>query len=203
MLSIHNKCRRSSFVERTEALLIDHLREGDETALAPLVKKYQRMVHRLALQITNNHEDANDVMQETFIKVYQSIHTFRQEAAFETWVYKIAVNQALNYVKMRKRRRESSLENDDESELLTDVRNDPQILAEKAELRHWVTKAVNSLSLKHRMVVILHELEGLTHPEIASILNCSEGTVRSRLHYARKQLRVLLKPYVDANSDTL
>lgn len=196
-------------MERTEALLIDHLREGDETALAPLVKKYQRMVHRLALQITKNHEDANDVMQDTFIKVYQSIHTFRQEAAFETWVYRIAVNKALNYVKKRERRRESPLTTTDESEFHTDVRqkanaaNDPQIQMEQTELRHWVTKAVNSLSLKHRVVVILHELEGLTHPEIASILNCSEGTVRSRLHYARKQLRMLLKPYVDANSDLL
>ena len=194
-------------MERTEALLIDHLREGDETALAPLVEKYKRMVHRLAMQITKNHEDANDVMQETFIKVYQSIHTFRQEATFETWVYRIAVNEALNFVKRRKRRRESSLETTDESEYNTEIRrkaeetNNPEIQAQQAELRHWVTKAVNSLSLKHRIVVILHELEGLTHAEIASILNCSEGTVRSRLHYARKQLRSLLKPYVDATSE--
>ena len=191
-------------MERTEALLIDNLREGDKTALAPLVEKYKRMVHRLALQITKSHEDANDVMQETFIKVYQSIHTFRQEAAFETWIYRIAVNEALNFVKRRERRRESPLSTTDESEYDPSVRqkaemaNDPQLNAEKTELRHWVTKAVNSLSLKHRIVVILHELEGLTHAEIASILNCSEGTVRSRLHYARKQLRSLLKPYVDA-----
>ena len=191
-------------MERTEALLIDNLREGDETALAPLVEKYKRMVHRLALQITKNHEDANDVMQETFIKVYQSIHTFRQEAAFETWIYRIAVNEALNFVKRRERRRESPLSTTEISEYDPSIRqkaemaNDPQINAEKTELRHWVTKAVNSLSLKHRIVVILHELEGLTHAEIASILNCSEGTVRSRLHYARKQLRSLLKPYIDA-----
>ena len=195
-------------MERTEALLIDHLREGDETALAPLVDKYKRMVHRLAMQITRNHEDANDVMQETFIKVYQSIHTFRQEAAFETWIYRIAVNEALNFVKRRKRRRESPLDTIKESDFSADLRhkaekaNDPHIQAEKSELRHWVTKAVNSLSLKHRIVVILHELEGLTHAEVASILNCSEGTVRSRLHYARKQLRVLLKPYVDTNSQS-
>ena len=194
-------------MERTEALLIDNLREGDESALAPLVEKYKRMVHRLALQITKNHEDANDVMQETFIKVYQSIHTFRQEAAFETWIYRITVNEALNFVKRRERRRETPLSTTEESEYDPSVRqkaemeNDPQVNAEKTELRHWVTKAVNSLSLKHRIVVVLHELEGLTHAEIASILNCSEGTVRSRLHYARKQLRSLLKPYIDATSN--
>ena len=193
-------------MERTEALLIADLCEGDETALAPLVEKYKRMVYRLAMQITKNHADADDVMQETFIKVYRSIRTFRKDAAFETWLYRIAVNEALNFVKRRERQRESTLETASEAdyEAITRYRaqiaNDPHVHAEKAELRHHVTEAVNSLSLKHRTVVILHEFEGLTHAEIASILNCSEGTVRSRLHYARKKLRTLLKSYVDASN---
>ena len=192
-------------MERTEALLIADLCEGDETALAPLVEKYKRMVYRLAMQITKNHADADDVMQETFIKVYRSIRTFRKDAAFETWLYRITVNEALNFVKRRERQRASTLETTSESEVEAGTRyraqiaNDPHVHAEKTELRHHVTKAVNSLSLKHRTVVILHEFEGLTHGEIASILNCSEGTVRSRLHYARKKLRTLLKPYVDAS----
>ena len=192
-------------MERTEALLIADLCEGDETALAPLVEKYKRMVYRLAMQITKNHADADDVMQETFIKVYRSIRTFRRDAAFETWLYRIAVNEALNFVRRRERRRESAFEAaESEYEATTryqaQTASDPHVHAEKAELRHHVTKAVNSLSLKHRTVVILHEFEGLTHAEIASILNCSEGTVRSRLHYARKKLRTLLKPYVDAST---
>ncbi len=193
-------------MERTEALLIADLCEGDETALAPLVEKYKRMVYRLAMQITKNHADADDVMQETFIKVYRSIRTFRKDAAFETWLYRIAVNEALNFVKRRERQRESTLETASEAdyEAITRYRaqiaNDPHVHAEKAELRHHVTEAVNSLSLKHRTVVILHEFEGLTHAEIASILNCSEGTIRSRLHYARKKLRTLLKSYVDASN---
>ena len=192
-------------MERTEALLIADLCEGDETALAPLVEKYKRMVYRLAMQITKNHTDADDVMQETFIKVYRSIRTFRKDAAFETWLYRIAVNEALNFVKRRERQRTATLETASEAEYEAITRyraqtaNDPHVHAEKAELRHYVTEAVNSLSLKHRTVVILHEFEGLTHAEIASILNCSEGTVRSRLHYARKKLRTLLKPYVDAS----
>lgn len=193
-------------MERTEALLIADLCEGDETALAPLVEKYKRMVYRLAMQITKNHADADDVMQETFIKVYRSIRTFRKDAAFETWLYRIAVNEALNFVKRRERQRASTLETVSEAEYEATLRyraqitNDPHAHAEKAELRHYVTEAVNSLSLKHRTVVILHEFEGLTHAKIASILNCSEGTVRSRLHYARKKLRTLLKPYVDASN---
>jgi len=191
-------------VERTEALLIDDLREGDMTALAILVEKYKRLVYRLAIQITKNHEDANDVMQDTFLKVYESIHSFRQEAAFETWLYRIVVNHAMNLVKRRKRRRESSLSAANEAEIHPDVKrtadlvNDPHVNAERKELQKWVTQAVDSLPVKHRTVVILHEFEGLTHAEIASILNCSEGTVRSRLHYARNKLRELLKPYVDS-----
>ena len=193
-------------MDRTEALLIADLCEGDETALASLIERYKRMVYRLAVQITKNSADADDVMQETFIKVYRSIHTFRKDATFETWLYRIAVNEALNFVKRRDRRRESRLETAAESEYESTVRhsaqvaNDPHAQAEKSELRRHVTAAVNSLQLKHRTVVILHEFEGLTHVEIASILNCSEGTVRSRLHYARKKLRTLLKPYMDART---
>ena len=191
-------------MERIETLLIDELREGDMAALAILVEKYKRLVYRVAVQITKNHEDANDVMQDTFLKVYESIHSFRRDAAFETWLYRIVVNHATNLVKHRERRRESPLSATSEMEIHPDLRrtvdlaNNPQLNAERKERQRWVTQAVNSLPLKQRTVVILHEFEGLTHSEIASILNCSEGTVRSRLHYAKQKLKDLLKPYMDA-----
>jgi RNA polymerase sigma-70 factor (ECF subfamily) len=191
-------------VERIETLLIDELREGDMAALAILVEKYKRLVYRVAIQITKNHEDANDVMQDTFLKVYESIHSFRKDAAFETWLYRIVVNHATNLVKHRERRRESPLSGTSEMEIHPDLRraadlaSNPHLNLERKERQRWVTQAVNSLPLKQRTVVILHEFEGLTHPEIASILNCSEGTVRSRLHYARHKLKDLLRPYVDA-----
>lgn len=191
-------------MERIETLLIDELREGDMTALAILVEKYKRIVYRVAIQITKNHEDANDVMQDTFLKVYESIHSFRKDAAFETWLYRIVVNHATNLVKRRERRRESPLSSTSEGEIhpdlrrTTDLANNPHLNLERKERQRWVTQAINSLPLKQRTVVILYEFEGLTHPEIASILNCSEGTVRSRLHYARHKLKDLLKPYVEA-----
>ncbi|MDE0299274.1 MAG: sigma-70 family RNA polymerase sigma factor [Candidatus Poribacteria bacterium] len=190
-------------MERTETLLVADLFEADTTALASIVEKYGRLVYRLAIQITKNHEDANDVMQETFLKVHESIGTFRQESAFETWLYRIVVNQGLNLVKRRDRRREFSISNEAEFDIRCDLRvhNDyrdtPHAEVEKKELQRWVTQAVDSLPAKHRTVVILHEFEGLTHPRIAAILNCSEGTVRSRLHYARRKLREMLRPYVD------
>ena len=191
-------------MERIETLLIDELREGDMAALAILVEKYKRLVYRVAVQITKNHEDANDVMQDTFLKVYESIHSFRKDAAFETWLYRIVVNHATNLVKHRERRRESPFSAASEMEIDPDLRrtvdlaNNPQLNAERKERQRWVTQAVNRLPLKQRTVVILHEFEGLTHSEIASILNCSEGTVRSRLHYAKQKLKDLLKPYMDA-----
>ena len=190
-------------MERTEALLVADLLEGDTTALASIVEKYGKLAYRLAIQITKNHEDANDVMQDTFLKVYESIGSFRKESAFETWLYRIIVNQALNMVKRRERRRESSFSDANEIDLRFNLpgsssyASSPHDDVEKKELQKWVTQAVDSLSAKHRTVVILHEFEGLTHPQIATILNCSEGTVRSRLHYARRKLRDLLKPYVD------
>ena len=190
----------------SSVLLVESLQHGKAGALAELVHKYQRRIYRIAMQITRNHEDASDVTQETFLKVYESIYSLRRKAAFETWIYRIAVNKATNLVKRRDRRCESSLLVVCEHDAHFDFRrnsnliNVPHLHVEKQELQKTVTQAVNSLSLKHRTVVVLYEFEGLTHVEIASILGCSEGTVRSRLHYARKQLRERLKSYIDATS---
>ena len=184
-------------MERTETILVSDLQAGDMTALAILVDQYQHLVYRLAMQITKNLDDANDVLQDTFLKVYDSIHSFRQDSAFETWLYRIVVNLSIDAVNRRSRRRESLFSTVGETAIQQEIdpRQDPTREAEKKELQEWVTQAVNSLSLNHRTVVILHELQGLSHPQIADILGCSEGTVRSRLHYARKKLRILLRPY--------
>ena len=186
-------------MERTESILVADLCGGDMTALAILVDRHKDLVYRVAMQITKNSDDASDVLQDAFLKVYDSINAFRQESAFETWLYRIVVNLSIDAVKKRKRQQESmaSLSEVSDVHQSQDIQQDPTRQAERNELQEWVTQAVNSLSIKHRAVVILHELEGLSHPQIADILDCSEGTVRSRLHYARKRLRVLLAPYID------
>ena len=186
-------------MERTESILVADLCDGDMTALAILVDRHKDLVYRVAMQITKNSDDASDVLQDAFLKVYDSINAFRQESAFETWLYRIVVNLSIDAVKKRKRQQESmaSLSEVTDVHQNPDIQQDPTRQAERNELQEWVTQAVNSLSIKHRSVVILHELEGLSHPQIADILDCSEGTVRSRLHYARKRLRVLLAPYID------
>ena len=189
-------------MERTESILVADLCDGDMTALAILVDRHKDLVYRVAMQITKNSDDASDVLQDAFLKVYDSINAFRQESAFETWLYRIVVNLSIDAVKKRKRQQESmaSLSEVSDVHQNPDIQQDPTRQAERNELQEWVTQAVNSLSIKHRSVVILHELEGLSHPQIADILDCSEGTVRSRLHYARKRLRVLLAPYIDVKS---
>ena len=186
-------------MERTESILVADVCDGDMTALAILVDRHKDLVYRVAMQITKNSDDASDVLQDAFLKVYDSINAFRQESAFETWLYRIVVNLSIDAVKKRKRQQESmaSLSEVSDVHQNQDIQQDPTRQAERNELQEWVTQAVNSLSIKHRAVVILHELEGLSHPQIADILDCSEGTVRSRLHYARKRLRVLLAPYID------
>ena len=186
-------------MERTESILVADLCDGDMTALAILVDRHKDLVYRVAMQITKNSDDASDVLQDAFLKVYDSINAFRQESAFETWLYRIVVNLSIDAVKKRKRQQESmaSLSEVSDVHQNQDIQQDPTRQAERNELQEWVTQAVNSLSIKHRAVVILHEFEGLSHPQIADILDCSEGTVRSRLHYARKRLRVLLAPYID------
>ena len=186
-------------MERTESILVADLCDGDMTALAILVDRHKDLVYRVAMQITKNADDASDVLQDAFLKVYNSINAFRQESTFETWLYRIVVNLSIDAVKKRKRQQESmaSLSGVSDVHQSRDAQQDPTRQAERNELQEWVTQAVNSLSIKHRSVVILHELEGLSHPQIAEILDCSEGTVRSRLHYARKRLRVLLAPYID------
>ena len=186
-------------MERTESILVADLCDGDMTALAILVDRHKDLVYRVAMQITKNSDDASDVLQDAFLKVYDSTNALRQEAAFETWLYRIVVNLSIDAVKKRKRQQESmaSLSEVSDVHQNQDIQQDPTRQAERNELQEWVTQAINSLSIKHRAVVILHEFEGLSHPQIADILDCSEGTVRSRMHYARKRLRVLLAPYID------
>ena len=127
-------------MERTETILVADLRAGDMTALAILVDQYQHLVYRLAIQITKNLDDANDVLQDTFLKVYDSIHSFRHDSAFETWLYRIVVNLSIDAVNRRKRRRESLFSTVGETTIQQEIdpRQDPTREVEEKELREWV-----------------------------------------------------------------
>lgn len=152
--------------------------------------------------MTSNHEDANDLTQETFIKAYRALKTFKGDSSFYTWVYRIAVNKTINFLKQRKNRTHMSLNDVD-----FNVERDPDLVAlvsEKTprrdlnlvELQDKLNAAMQKLSEHHRMVVTLHDIQGLSHEEIAAIMDCNIGTVRSRLFYARQQLQAYLSDYL-------
>jgi RNA polymerase sigma factor (sigma-70 family) len=186
-----------------EAELVARARAGDLDAYDELMRRHQERVYQVIYHMTSHHEDARDLTQETFIAAFQALPRFRGNAAFGTWLYRIAVNKTLNYLQ-KKRPENSGLSL---NELDWNAEHDPDLVAlisEKTprrevsltELRLKLNEAMQKLSEKHRLVVVLHDVQGLPHEEIAKIMECSVGTVRSRLFYARQQLQAYLSDYL-------
>jgi len=189
-------------IEPDEAVLVKRARQGDLGAYDELVRRYQERIYATVYHMTSNHEDANDLAQEAFIKGYQALKSFKGGSSFYTWVYRIAVNKTINFLKQRKNKTHMSLD-----DLDFNAEHDPDLVAlvsEKtprrevnlAELHEKLNAAMQKLSEPHRLVVTLHDVQGLSHEEIAEIMECNIGTVRSRLFYARQQLQAYLSDYL-------
>jgi RNA polymerase sigma-70 factor (ECF subfamily) len=182
--------------------LVAQSRQGDTSAYSELVRRYQRKIYALVYNMTSNKEDAEDLVQDVFVKAYASLKNFKGDSSFYTWVYRIAVNRTINFVKQRRRRTGVSLDNMDEGverdpayvELV--ARESPVRDASIGELQIKLNAALQKLSEKHRAVVVLHDIQGVPHDEIARMLGTSQGTVRSRLFYARQQLQNELKDFM-------
>ncbi len=185
-----------------EAELVSRARRGDLTAYDELVKRYQERIYATVYHMTSNHEDANDLAQEAFIKAFHALKSFKGGSSFYTWVYRIAVNKTINFLKQRKNKTQMSLD-----DLDFQAEHDPDLVAlisDKtprrdvglAELQEKLNAALQRLSEPHRLVVTLHDVQGLSHEEIAKIMDCNIGTVRSRLFYARQQLQAYLSDYL-------
>lgn len=185
-----------------EDALVQRAQKGDLAAYDDLVRRYQERVYATLYHMTSNHEDANDLAQEAFIKAYQAIKSFKGGSSFYTWVYRIAVNKTINFLKQRKNRMGMSL-----NDLDFNAEKDPDLVAlisdktprrdaALAELQQKLNEAMLKLSDQHRLVVTLHDVQGLAHEEIAEIMECNVGTVRSRLFYARQQLQGYLIDYL-------
>jgi RNA polymerase sigma-70 factor (ECF subfamily) len=168
------------------------------------VRRYQERIYATLYHMTSNHEDANDLTQDAFIKAYQALKSFKGGSSFYTWVYRIAVNKTLNFLKQRKNRGGMSMSLND---LDFNAENDPDMVAlvsdktprraaDLSELQEKLNEAMQKLSEVHRLVVTLHDVQGLPHEEIAKIMDCNVGTVRSRLFYARQQLQGYLTEYL-------
>lgn len=187
--------------EPTDVQLVARTQEGDPTAFDGLIRKYQPRLYGLVYNMTSNHEDTGDLLQDIFAKAYRSIKGFRGQSSFYTWLHTIAVNMTINFLKKRGRRFslslddvDSNIQNDKEFLELT-ATSDPVREANLGELQRRLNEAMMKLSNEHRMVVTMFDIQGMPHAEIAKILGISEGTVRSRLFYAHRQLQNYLEEF--------
>jgi RNA polymerase sigma-70 factor (ECF subfamily) len=182
--------------------LVHRAQQEDSGAYDELIRRYQERIYATVYHMTSNHEDANDLVQDTFIKAYRALKSFKGDSSFYTWVYRIAVNKTINFLKQRKNRVQMSLNDVD-----FNAENDPDLVAlvsdktprrdlNLLELQEKLNGALQKLSEHHRMVVTLHDIQGLSHEEIGKIMDCNVGTVRSRLFYARQQLQAYLSDYL-------
>ena len=185
----------------SEAELVARARNEDTAAYGALVARFQKRIYGLVYNMTSNREDTEDVVQDVFIKAYASLPRFQGKSSFYTWVYRIAVNTSINFVKKRKRRTGLSLDEMDhgvertENYLELSSRESPFRDTSLNELQQKLNEALQTLSENHRLVVVMHDIQGLPHEEIGKILDVSAGTVRSRLFYARQRLQVELSEF--------
>ncbi|MFQ5628382.1 MAG: RNA polymerase sigma factor [bacterium] len=181
--------------------IIKLAQEGDEQAYRALYMRYCRVVYTLAYQMLGNHTDADEVVQETFIRMFKNIHRLRNTNSFSSWLYQIVTNLSIDFRKVRTKRRTLPLDENPENvstfELATSrwVKNPSQVLENK-ELLKQITLAVDDLPAQQKAVIMLHEVEGLSKKIISEILKCSLVTVRTNLHHARKKLRKTLLKYI-------
>jgi RNA polymerase sigma-70 factor (ECF subfamily) len=178
-----------------DSYMVEKCLEGDRSAFAVIVDKYKRQIYSITYSMTQNHADADDLSQDTFIKAYENLRKFKPGTNFRSWLCRIAVNSCIDHLRHRKRFPEDHL--NAQADLLSNGSPDPQDNLESNELMENITTAVDSLPKSQRTVVILREMQGLGLKEIAGILECSESTVRWRLHYARKKLQKKLQGYLD------
>ena len=182
--------------------IVQRVQAGNVGVFDQLVQKYREHIFSVIYNMTSNREDASDLAQETFVKAFQSIARFKGKSSFFTWIYRIAINTTMTFLRKRNRRRFISYEKIDEEvskreifECLTaKTRSEKGVLIR--ELQEKLNDGLQKLSPKHRAVIILHEIEGLEHARIAEITKTSVGTVRSRLHYAKQQLQSYLQDYI-------
>ena len=183
-----------------EAELVARVQNGDTEAFNPLVYKYQEKIYNLIYRKVRDHETAEDLCQEVFLKAWQALPNFKGHSVFYSWLYQIAVNCSIDFLRKRDRGKvlgfEELPQNADDTLQMTDVQPSPCEVLERKELGHIIRKAVYRLPPGQRSVFYLRHWEELSIKEIASRLGKSENTVKTYLHYAHRKLRNMLRPYL-------
>ncbi len=187
--------------------LVERAQRGDKTAFDLLVSKYQRKLQRLLSRLVRDPGEVEDVTQEAFIKAYRALPSFRGDSAFYTWLYRIGINTAKNYLVAAGRRAPTATEIDaDEAEGLEDGEqlrdiNTPERILMSRQIADTVNDAMFGLPEELRSAIALREIEGLSYDEIAAVMNCPIGTVRSRIFRAREAIAEKLRPLLDTSKD--
>ncbi len=182
--------------------LVFKAQQGDLQAFDALVERYHGKIYGLTYNMTSNREDAEDLTQEVFVKAFNALPRFKGKSSFYTWVYRIAVNKTINYRKKRNRKRALSLDQFDQEIKTDDIYHDltskgsPLRNLSLTELQKKLNEALQTLSEKHRTVVVMHDMQGIPHEEIAKVVGASVGTIRSRLFYARRQMQTELTEFM-------
>jgi len=187
--------------------LVERAQRGDKHAFELLVSKYQRKLSRLLSRFVKDQAEVEDVAQEAFIKAYRALPSFRGDSAFYTWLYRIGINTAKNYLVAMGRRAPTTTEFDseaaedfDDGDQLRDI-NTPEHLLMSKQIASTVNDAMDALPEELRAAIQLREIEGLSYEEIAAAMNCPIGTVRSRIFRAREAIAEKLRPLLDTQGD--
>jgi len=187
------------FVEN-EVAFVDRLQVGSDEAFETLISLYQAPIYNVAYRILGDASEASDAVQETFMKIFKGIKTFRGESGLKTWIYRIAISESLNRQRWWKRwRRHAPVSIDDTTPNgarlveVTDSGPTPESACAQMEIEREVQRALNGLSFEHRVAVVLRDVEGLSYEEIAETLGLSLGTVKSRLWRARSEMKTKLE----------
>lgn len=190
-----------------DQLLVERAQRGDKQAFGLLVTKYQRKLSRLLSRFIRDPAEVEDVAQESFIKAYRALPSFRGDSAFYTWLYRIGINTAKNYLVALGRRAPTTTEFDSEEaesfedgDQLRDI-NTPESMLMTKEIATTVNETMEALPEELRTAITLREIEGLSYEEIAGIMNCPIGTVRSRIFRAREAIATNLRPLIDTSKD--
>ena len=184
--------------EETE--MISRCQQGDQEALKEIFDKYHKKVYRIAYGVVRQREEALDIVQEVFIKLFRSIKNFKGRSHFYTYLYRMVMNTAIDHARKTGKQTISSLDQEGSFQPSDDLEKGPERILLQKELEERVKLAMDKLPAEQRAALIFRDVEGLSYQEMTEAMGCSIGTVMSRLHYGRKRIQELLKDYVEMRS---
>ena len=189
-------------MKHEETEMISRCQQGDQEALKEIFDKYHKKVYRIAYGVVRQREEALDIVQEVFIKLFRSIKNFKGRSQFYTYLYRMVMNTAIDHARKAGKQFISSLDQEGSFEPSDNVEQGPERMLLQKELEGRVKLAMDKLPAEQRAALIFRDVEGLSYQEMSEAMGCSIGTVMSRLHYGRRRIQELLKDYVDLHGQS-